>query len=847
MGVRALRTLCAVVAFLLAVQLGAFEISDGRGRVAPIVVADNDWKGVARAAADFAADVERVASVRSDVLTRLRGRGCVVAGTIGKSTIVDSLVAAGRINVDDVRGRWESYVIEEVDGNLVIAGADKRGTIYGIYTLSEEIGVSPWYFMADAVPRKHEGRLTVDGRRRLQPSPAVKYRGIFINDEEPSFGSWARNKFGGYNSRMYSHIFELLLRLKANFMWPAMWSSSFNEDDPASPALADEYGIVMGTSHHEPMMRNHNEYVRRREQIGPWNFDTNPDNITRFFREGMERNRDYEQVVTIGMRGDGDVGLSGDEDAAMQTLGRAIEVERNILGDLYGAPDSVPQLWAIFTEVQRYYDRGFRVPDDVTLLFCDNNWGYLRRTGPLAERNRRGGMGLYYHVDMNGGPWNDRWVNTSPVARLRNQFELAYRSGLDRLWVVNVGDLKPKEVAIDFIMRYAWNPDAYPAGSEAAYHTQFAASVFGPEHAREAGDIIRRYTKYNQWRKAEVQNVPWFSIENHGEAMRLMELWTQLEADAERLRGCIAPELDDAYYQLVYYPAVASAGVARLYLNAALYNYTGDEQYARESKRLFNRDAEMAEYYNTSMAAGKWNGMMQDKHIGYEKWSMPDSNRMPALVPPARKRLLPPSVTATTEIAIPAWNYAKSSDGTCNGWKFLPDLGRGRGCMGARDVVAPYTGSLADCAVLEYDVPDRLCGDSVHVAIGILPVQDVNPARGLRLAVSVDGSEPRMLDARQGLHDTFGEYTPENLRNNPHMSAPVPKDVALYLTGGTAPLRSEVFDNMRWLSVHLPVIASDHHKLRLYLVDPEVVVEQINVNPDSEHPSYFGAPFCNVP
>lgn len=844
MGLRSL-----VLAALLCpafMSAAPFVITDGRGNAATVVVSPDDWKGVRRAAGDLCADVERVAGVRPALAGTLDGRGNIVGGTIGKSAIIDSLVAAGRLDVDSVRGRWESFLIEEIDGNLIVAGADKRGTIYGLYTLSEEIGVSPWYFMADAVPRQARGPLAVEGGRRVQPSPKVKYRGIFINDEEPSFGSWVRNSFGGYNSRAYRHIFELLLRLKANYMWPAMWSSAFNEDDPLNPATADEYGIVMGTSHHEPMTRNHNEYTRRREEIGPWNFDTNPERISRFFRDGLCDKRDYEQVVTIGMRGDGDVGLAGGDSMAMRTLGRAIDAQRAIIRDIYGAEDAVPQLWAIFTEVQRYYDKGFNVPDDVTLLFCDNNWGYIRRTGPRAERGRKGGMGLYYHIDMNGGPWNDRWVNTSPVARLRNQFELAYRSGLDRLWVVNVGDLKPKEVAIDFIMRYAWNPDAFPAGSEPDYHTAFAASVFGDDVAREAGDIIRRYTKYNQWRKPEVQNAPWFSVENHGEALRLLELWRKLEADAEKLRGRIPAELDDAYYQLVYYPSVASAGVASLYLNAALYNYTGDKVYADEARRLFARDAEMSDYYNHRMAGGKWNGMMQDKHIGYERWSMPDSDRMPALIPPAQHRPLPPRVTPTAEIAIPAHAYTRRSDGADNGWMFLPDLGRGQGCMGARDVTKSYSGSIDRCAVLEYELPRNPGGDSLRLAIGTLPVQDVDPARGLRIAVSVDDSEPVMLDARQGLHDEFGEYRPENLRTSPTLSAPAPRADDLYLTGGRGRLRTEVFDNMRWLCVNLPLGRKDSHNVKLYLVDPEVVVEQLNINPDEAHPSYFGAPFTKL-
>lgn len=290
--------------------------------------------------------------------------------------------------------------------------------------------------------------------------PAVKYRGIFINDEWPSFGGWANNHFGGINSKMYSTIFELLLRLKANYFWPAMWASAFNEDDCMSPVVADKMGIVMGTSHHEPMMRSHREYLNRKNDVGPWDYNTNKKNLDNFFHEGMSRNKEYDNLVTIGMRGDGDVAMGkGDDADNMKTLSKVIKGQRDIIKDIYGREDAVPQLWAIFTEVQRYYDAGFRVPEDVTLLFCDNNWGYIRRIGTDLERKRKGGAGLYYHIDMNAGPWNDRWVNTTTIPKLREQLNLAYKTGLDRIWIINVGDLKPKEIPIDFIMEYAWNPE----------------------------------------------------------------------------------------------------------------------------------------------------------------------------------------------------------------------------------------------------------------------------------------------------------------------------------------------------------------------------------------------------
>ena len=280
------------------------------GKTATIVVDADDWKGVIRAARDLGDDVRKVTGVSSQVELqtsiaigllpheRKNLDASILVGTIGKSRIIDQLVRQKKLNVEQVRGQWESYLIDVVDGNLVIAGSDKRGTIYGIYDISERIGVSPWYWMADA-PVLHRDELYYEDGRFVQPSPKVKYRGLFINDEWPSFGTWCNNQFGGVNAKAYEHIFELLLRLKANYFWPAMWATAFNEDDPESPRIADEMGIVMGTSHHEPMMRSHQEYLRRKDQVGPWDYATNPTRLNQFFREGLERNKNYENLVTI--------------------------------------------------------------------------------------------------------------------------------------------------------------------------------------------------------------------------------------------------------------------------------------------------------------------------------------------------------------------------------------------------------------------------------------------------------------------------------------------------------------------------------------------------------------------
>ena len=342
-----------------------------------------DWKGVRMAVENLRHDLKAVTG---------SANAPVVVGTIGKSKLVKKY----KLQSKELQGKWEQYLIFTDKGKLVILGSDKRGTIYGIYELSRQIGVSPWYWMADAPIQKHEQLFAKSGIY-TDGEPKVKYRGIFINDEWPSFGTWCKNQFGGINSKAYTRIFELMLRLKANYFWPAMWDSRFNEDDPLSPQLADDMGIVMGTSHHEPMMRAHKEYVYRKDSIGAWDYATNKANLDRFFEEGLERNKAYDNLITIGMRGDGDVAMgNGNDEDNMKTLKDVVDGQREIIERVYKKPASeVPQLWAIFTEVQRYYDAGFTVPDDVTLLFCDNNWGYIRRTGPEKERTRKGGMGMY--------------------------------------------------------------------------------------------------------------------------------------------------------------------------------------------------------------------------------------------------------------------------------------------------------------------------------------------------------------------------------------------------------------------------------------------------------------------
>lgn len=772
-----------------------------------------DWKGIRMAVENLRHDLKAVTG---------SANAPIVVGTIGKSKLAKKY----KLQSKELQGKWEQYLIFTDKGKLVILGSDKRGTIFGIYELSRQIGVSPWYWMADAPIQKHEQIFAKSGVY-TDGEPKVKYRGIFINDEWPSFGTWCNNQFGGINSKAYARIFELMLRLKANYFWPAMWDSRFNEDDPLSPQLADDMGIVMGTSHHEPMMRAHKEYVYRKDSIGAWDYATNKANLDRFFEEGLERNKAYDNLITIGMRGDGDVAMgNGNDEDNMKTLKDVVDGQREIIERVYKKPASeVPQLWAIFTEVQRYYDAGFTVPDDVTLLFCDNNWGYIRRTGPEKEQARKGGMGMYYHIDMNGGPWNDRWINTTTAAKIREQLNLAYQTGIDRIWIINVGDLKPKEMPIDFIMHYAWNPDDYPADKIDQYMVDWARSIFGGEYAREIADIVTEYSKMNLERKPEVQRVGIYSVET-GEAQRMFNRWDELEKRTLSLSKKMPAEMQDAFYQLVEYPAVASAGVAKIYLAATL----GD---SITMQTLFERDKQMTDKYNKVIAGGKWDGMMLDKHIGYRMWSMPNENTLPQVAKPSDKT----GITAS-ETAIMAHDYTRRTATDDARWVFLPGLGRGKGNMGIEPVTAKSR-PLGDGATLEYDINFSQSGKQ-KLALGILPTNDVNPARGLRIGVRVDDGEMQTIDARQGYVDTFNEYTKENIARSKVLK-PLPRPASdIYLSGSRQRMRSEIFDNLRWLSIDFDIPTAGNHTVKVVMIDPEIVVEKLVINPDNEHPSYHG-------
>ncbi|MDR3734104.1 MAG: glycosyl hydrolase 115 family protein [Acidobacteriaceae bacterium] len=619
---------------------GSFTLADGE-YTAAIVVDRNDWAGVLRAAGDLSQDIERVTTVRPRLLSDTsasKGSQIVIIGTIGKSALIDSLISSGKLDVSAVKGKWECAVSTIIDAPLpgvaralVIAGSDKRGTIFGIYDLSEQIGVSPWYWWADVRVPQHKALYVMKGQH-LQSEPAVKYRGIFLNDEAPSLTGWAHEKFGGLNSKFYAHIFELLLRLKANYLWPAMWGNAFNEDDPENPRLADEYGIVMGTSHHEPMLRSQQEW--KRHGSGPWNYATNAKELQSFWRAGVERNKDYESSITIGMRGDGDIAMSAGNDIAL--LERIVHDQRQILSSISSPVlKKDMQVWALYKEVQGYYEGGMRVPDDVTLLWCDDNWGDIRRLPTPEERKRSGGAGIYYHFDYVGDPRNYKWINTNPIPKVWEQMHLALEYGADRLWVVNVGDLKPMEFPIEFFLTYARQPERWNQNQLHEFAVAWATREFGAEHAEEIARDVEDYTRYNGRRKPELITPNTFSVTNFAEADRVDGEWESLRRRVDALAVKLPEEEKASYFELVQYPADASATVTQMYIAAARNALAAQQgrsstnDYARRTEELFHEDAALSYRYNHDLLNGRWDHMMDQVHIGYTSWNDPPKTVMP--------------------------------------------------------------------------------------------------------------------------------------------------------------------------------------------------------------------------
>jgi hypothetical protein len=922
--------------------------------VAAILVDTNDWPGVIRAANDLAVDVNRVTG-RSPAVGHQQSAGAknvVIIGTLGKSDFIQRLVRDKKIDVSAISGKWESFLIQVVphplpgiDNALVICGSDKRGTTYGVYDVSEHIGVSPWHYWAD-VPTPHQDRLYVKPGKFVQGPPSVKYRGIFLNDESPDLSGWIQFKFGSapgykgaanYGPCFYTNLFELMLRIRANYLWPAMWNNAFNEDDPENPRLADEYGIVMGTSHQEPMLRAQKEWDRSRQRTyGNWNYNnTNQQPVLQeFWREGIRRNKNFESIITLGLRAENDAGTPIGKDLTEKIVG----VQRQILAEEMN-PDltKVPQMWCLYKEVQDFYNEGLRVPDDVTLLWAEDNWGNVRRLPSAEERHRSGGAGVYYHFDYHGGPRNYQWLNTSPIPKIWDQLSLTKQYGADRIWIVNVGHFKGYEFPMEFFMHLAWDTARWTPDTLDDYTRLWAEREFGPAHANEIASLMTTYTKFNGRRKPELLSPTTYSLVNYDEAEKVVTDYQALADQAEALNQKLPPESRDAFYQLILFPIKACAQLNAMYVAAGknlLYARQGRasaNDFAAQTRDLFQSETNLMDSYNQTFADGKWNHFMDQKFIGYTSWNEPRQNNinnlslkeiqpteaaslgvaiegslsawpgdtnLPALplfdafnqptryidvfnkgqatfdysaTPSApwiqldstkgtvekEKRIRvkvdwtkAPQGTSNGEIrisgasnevtvkitafnpseptrtslngfvegdggvSIEAEHYTAKMDSGANRWIKIPDYGHTLSAMRSDGPVDTQTTPGKDSPHLEYKMYLFTSG-KVEVEATVAPTLNFLPGRGLRYAISFDDEAPQTIT-----------IVPANFKAQ----------------NGNRDWENSVKDNARYVTSTHTIDHPGYHTLKIWMVDPAVVLEKLVVDTGGIRQSYLGPP-----
>ena len=820
---------------------------------AVIYVDKNDFAVVMKSAELLQQDIEMVTGKKLPIISNLSTlpSNVIIIGSIDKSQVIGELIKEKLIDVRNIKGKWEAYLVQSIQttmdsnksksplrgtgGSLIIAGSDRRGVAYGVFEFSKQLGVSPWYWWAD-VPVKKKKEIFIKTGVVISDAPKVKYRGIFINDEAPALSGWTKEKFGGFNHTFYEKVFELILRLKGNYLWPAMWGNAFYYDDSLNIRSADDFGIVIGTSHHEPLMRAHEEW----KYFGKgrkWNYDSTETGLKEYWRGGMQRAWN-EKIISVGMRGDGDAPMS--RETATELLERIVRDQRKIIEEVTGKPASqTPQLWALYKEVQDYYDKGMRVPDDVTLLLCDDNWGNIRKLPKLTDPPRKGGYGIYYHFDYVGGPRNYKWLNTNPIPRIWEQMHLAYEYGVRQIWIVNVGDIKPMEFPISFWMDYAWNPEKIGADDLQKYTEQWASAQFGNEYAIEIADLLSKYAKYNSRRKPELLDANTYKF-NYSEWYHVVKSYNNLLSRAEKLNSDLPPEYKDAFFQLVLHPVKACANLNEMYYNVAL-NLEGHEKrdratnsYADKVKQLYEKDSLITLEYH-QLKNGKWNHMMDQTHIGYTYWQQPPRQKIPdTKYFPSSAVLRDEEMTMRDEaaarvpenvkgnafyeteyggVSIEASHFTRAINSNGITWKILPDHGRTENAVTTFPVTSSIQKITGTSARLEYEIY-TLGNDSAKVMAYFSPTLNYhNTDEGLQYAISIDDEEPQVISINKEDRNT-----------------------------GTGIWNKWVAENIIIKTSSHKVPGPGKHTVKYWMVNPGVVLQKIVLDFGGLKPSYLGPP-----
>ncbi|BAV08880.1 hypothetical protein FLA_4927 [Filimonas lacunae] len=694
----------------------------------------------------------------------------IIIGTIGKSALINKLVASKTLQINNITGLWEAFTIQVIDmpvngkktKALVIAGSDRRGTAFGVFELSRKMGVSPLYWWADVIPAKRKN-IFVNGQYTSK-SPSVQYRGIFINDEDWGLQPWAARNLDSavkdIGPRTYERVFELMLRLKANYIWPAMHPCTkafyyYAEN----PQLAEKYAIIVGGSHCEPMLRNNvfewTEHFEKEygQKPGEWRYDVNKDQIYTYWKDRVIQSAQYENVYTVGMRGIHDGSMPGPKDVGekVKLLGNVIQDQRTILSEgLHKAPAVVPQIFCPYKEVLTLYQRGLQLPDDVTIVWADDNHGYIRQLSTPAEQQRSGGSGVYYHLSYWGAPHDYLWLSTISPALISFELSKAWQYNARKAWIINVGDIKPAEMEMQFTFDLAWDVQAWPFEKAVDYTQQWARETFGPEFASDIARIKNKYYQLAAAGKPEHLGMRAFSEQ---EADRRLLAYRRIAAEAGALQQSIPARLQNAYFELVYYPIVgaclmnektALAAKSRLYAQdssnkAALL--------ADSATAAFEQIKALTQQYNTTIAGGKWNGIMSWHPRDLPVFQMPPTSVHPDTS--KKGRAFCNIDTQSAPLLILAANSFTQKQEQQTTLQSATGLGYTANSITCLPVTAPSLANNEWEKASNVSYSATLPAGKRTIQVRALPTHRQYTGRGVRYAIGIDNNPPQVIDLEE--------------------------------------------------------------------------------------------------
>lgn len=738
----------------------------------------DDWEVAKKAACLLAADIERVTgnSIVAQT-TALQNGEAVIVGTIGHSRWIDRLVEEGKLDISTIQGGWERFIVrtiehpfEGVKRAIVVAGSDRRGTAYGVFSISEAIGVSPWYWWAD-VPVVHRDAVFVEANY-VSDTPSIKYRGIFINDEDWGMKPWASKNFekelNDIGPKTYAKVCELILRLKGNMLAPAMHTcTGAFYSHPDSKKVADEYGILITTSHCEPLLFNNaSTWEWNKGRDGEWNYKTNRKTILKKLDNRVKEAAPYENVYTLAMRGLHDEGMRGDmsEEEKVEMLSQAITDQRKILKKYIDKTlEEVPQIFVPYKEALELYEAGLKVPDEVTLVWVDDNYGYLKRLSNPDEQKRTGRAGVYYHTSYLGAPHDYLWLNTTPPVLMYEELKKAYDTGADRYWLLNVGDIKPMELAVTTFFDMAWDFDRFDYQNVNRHQADYLAGVFGQTFRGEFQTLLDDYYRLAWSRKPEFMGWEreWdaphleklsdteYSFANYNDARGRLADYRLLSDKAKRLLDVMPKAYRPAFYEMVAYPAMASYQMNRKFLMAQLNHellkqndVAGANWAARESELAFDSIQALNDCYN-SLLDGKWNYMMELAPGWCAKYqNMPDVTFTEGVVAQEVDiNPLPNEDVLQGCAVLDLADYTSKTESAIHSLQLLEGLGYDWRCIQLGEATQPVVDPRAkDAPRFEYEL-GKIDADSVEVTVYTLPFFPIYEGRSTRFGVSVDQSE----------------------------------------------------------------------------------------------------------